>query len=255
MRLRPGKTRYFCQPVRRRLRVPKVHHRLCAHGRRRPVRDPIVIGNNGAELIFLGTNSTLRRAITATCMSMKSSGSPTSEAAQSRLGDGVAVPPAHHLFSTPSTLAHGAYPFWSGELLTGDAATRASASTSISATKRRRWRAVPGRPVAADCHHRGRLAGGCTLFNLDQLKQENSAAIFATSSCASLLTIKRRYSRRGATALHGRCDGRMGGLCAVSDRPFNWRPVWIGYDPSHTATALAVRYWLHHWFPVASSAP
>ncbi len=47
---------------------------------------------------------------------------------------------------------------------------------------------------------------------------------------------------RGAPAVTGRCDGRMEDFEAIHDRPFNWRPVWIGYDLSHTGEAQAVRY-------------
>lgn len=57
-------------------------------------------------------------------------------------------------FSTPSTLAHDAYPFWSGELFNrgrASAAERVEIDVSHNALCRRA--SLCGRSVAADCHH------------------------------------------------------------------------------------------------------
>ena len=42
---------------------------------------------------------------------------------------------------------------------------------------------------------------------------------------------------------------KSGKTCAVCRRPFNWRPVWMGYDPSHTGDSAAVRCWLRRLSP------
>ena len=57
-------------------------------------------------------------------------------------------------FSTPSTLAHDAYPFWSGELFNrGRASAAERVEIDVSHNALCRWASLCGRPVAADCHH------------------------------------------------------------------------------------------------------
>lgn len=82
-------------------------------------------------------------------------------------------------FSTPSTLAHSAYPFWSGELFNkGRASAAERIDIDISHT------ALAGGQLCDDGQWRqiviieDALAGGCTLFDLDQLRRENSAEDF-----------------------------------------------------------------------------
>ena len=114
--LKPAKPD-FCQPVKRRL--------MYSASTSSPLRlvdvdltgDPIVIGNNGAKLIFSAPTPTPRRATTATCMSMKFSGSPTSRnyAKCRRVWprSRTCAPP---IFRCLRPRAHGAYPFWSGNV-------------------------------------------------------------------------------------------------------------------------------------------
>ncbi|KJM16732.1 oxidoreductase, partial [Enterobacter hormaechei subsp. xiangfangensis] len=79
--------------------------------------DPIVIGNNGAELIFLGTNSNTAQSHNGDLYVDEIFWIPNFQKLR-KVASGMAS--QSHLrttyFSTPSTLAHGAYPFWSGEL-------------------------------------------------------------------------------------------------------------------------------------------
>ncbi len=118
-------------------------------------------------------------------------------------------------FSTPSTLAHGAYPFWSGELFN-------------------RGRSNRDERVDIDISHQA-LAGGCTLFNLDQLKQENSSDDFSNLFMCEFVDDKasvfpfEELQRCMVDAMEEWEDFEP-----FADRPFNWRPVWIGYDPSYT---------------------
>ncbi|WP_204375292.1 terminase large subunit domain-containing protein, partial [Citrobacter freundii] len=79
--------------------------------------DPIVIGNNGAKLIFLGTNSNTAQSHNGDLYVDEIFWIPNFQKLR-KVASGMAS--QKHLrstyFSTPSTLAHGAYPFWSGEL-------------------------------------------------------------------------------------------------------------------------------------------
>lgn len=138
--------------------------------------DPIVIGNNGAKLIFLGTNSNTAQSHNGDLYVDEIFWIPNFQKLR-KVASGMAS--QKHLrstyFSTPSTLAHGAYPFWSGELFNkgrASAADRIEIDISHSA--------LAGGLLCADGQWRqivtieDALAGGCTLFDLDQLRRENS---------------------------------------------------------------------------------
>ncbi|PPW59921.1 terminase large subunit domain-containing protein, partial [Escherichia coli] len=79
--------------------------------------DPIVLGNNGAKLIFLGTNSNTAQSHNGDLYVDEIFWIPNFQVLR-KVASGMAS--QSHLrstyFSTPSTLAHDAYPFWSGEL-------------------------------------------------------------------------------------------------------------------------------------------
>ena len=79
--------------------------------------DPIVPGNNGAKLIFLGTNSNTAQSHNGDLYVDEIFWIPNFQVLR-KVASGMAS--QSHLrstyFSTPSTLAHDAYPFWSGEL-------------------------------------------------------------------------------------------------------------------------------------------
>ncbi|HGD7658170.1 TPA: terminase family protein, partial [Escherichia coli] len=79
--------------------------------------DPIVLGNNSAKLIFLGTNSNTAQSHNGDLYVDEIFWIPNFQVLR-KVASGMAS--QSHLrstyFSTPSTLAHDAYPFWSGEL-------------------------------------------------------------------------------------------------------------------------------------------
>ncbi|MEI7000129.1 terminase large subunit domain-containing protein, partial [Klebsiella pneumoniae] len=82
-------------------------------------------------------------------------------------------------FSTPSTLAHGAYPFWSGELFNrGRASASERVDIDISHDALAAGVACPDGQWRQIVTIEDALAGGCTLFNLEQLKRENSVEDF-----------------------------------------------------------------------------
>ncbi|WP_069985432.1 terminase large subunit domain-containing protein, partial [Escherichia coli] len=167
--------------------------------------DPIVLGNNSAKLIFLGTNSNtaqshngdlyvdeifwipnfqvLRKVASgmASQSHLRSTYFSTPSTLLRKVASGMAS--QSHLrstyFSTPSTLAHDAYPFWSGELFNRG---RASAAERVEIDVSHN--ALAGGLLCADGQWRqivtieDALKGGCTLFDIEQLKRENSADDF-----------------------------------------------------------------------------
>lgn len=195
--------------------------------------DPIIL-DNGAELHFLGTNA---------------------KTAQGYHGDvyldeyfwihgfeqfrKVASAMATHkkwkqtYFSTPSSVAHEAYPFWTGERVNKrrSKADRVEIDTSHEALKNgalcgdRQWKQIV---TVYDAE-----AGGCNLFDIDELRFEYSDDEFAnlfgcefvddSQSAFPMMTMQR-------------CMVDSWDLWRdwkpFAQRPFGQAPVWIGYDPA-----------------------
>ncbi|HBA8530516.1 TPA: terminase, partial [Escherichia coli] len=135
--------------------------------------DPIVLGNNGAKLIFLGTNSNTAQSHNGDLYVDEIFWIPNFQVLR-KVASGMAS--QSHLrstyFSTPSTLAHDAYPFWSGELFNRG---RASAAERVEIDVSHN--ALAGGLLCADGQWRqivtieDALKGGCTLFDIEQLKR------------------------------------------------------------------------------------
>ena len=199
--------------------------------------DPIVIGNNGAKLIFLGTNSNTAQSHNGDLYVDEIFWIPNFQKLR-KVSSGMAS--QSHLrstyFSTPSTLAHGAYPFWSGELFNRGRA-RASERVDIDISHS----ALAAGVVCPDGQWRqivtieDALAGGCTLFNLEQLRQENSVDDFRNLFMCEFVDDKASVfpfedlQRCMVDSLEEWED-----FAPFADNPFGSRPVWVGYDPSHS---------------------
>jgi len=198
--------------------------------------DPIVIGNNGAELLFLGTNSNTAQSHNGDLYVDEIFWIPNFQKLR-KVASGMAS--QKHLrttyFSTPSSLGHGAYPFWSGDLFNRG---RASASERVEidishaalahgvACADGQWRQIVTIEDA--------LAGGCTLFDLDTLRRENSADDFRNLFMCEFVDDKasvfpfEELQRCMVDSMEEWED-----YAPFADRPFGQRVVWIGYDPSH----------------------
>ncbi|HHS9474364.1 TPA: terminase ATPase subunit family protein [Raoultella ornithinolytica] len=199
--------------------------------------DPIVLGNNGAEMLFLGTNSNTAQSHNGDLYVDEIFWIPNFQKLRT-VSSGMAS--QSHLrstyFSTPSTLAHGAYPFWSGELF-NRGRSRASERVDIDISHT----ALAGGVACPDGQWRqivtieDALAGGCTLFHLEQLKQENSVDDFRNLFMCEFVDDKASVfpfedlQRCMVDSLEEWED-----FAPFADNPFGSRPVWVGYDPSHS---------------------
>lgn len=197
--------------------------------------DPIVIGNNGAEMLFLGTNSNTAQSHNGDLYVDEIFWIPNFQRLR-KVASGMAS--QKHLrttyFSTPSSLGHGAYPFWSGELFNRG---RASASERVEidishaalakgvACADGQWRQIVTIEDA--------LAGGCTLFDLDSLRRENSADDFRNLFMCEFVDDKasvfpfEELQRCMVDTMEEWTDHNP-----FAERPFGHHPVWVGYDPS-----------------------
>ncbi|HCC2574200.1 TPA: terminase ATPase subunit family protein [Klebsiella pneumoniae] len=199
--------------------------------------DPIVIGNNGAKLIFLGTNSNTAQSHNGDLYVDEIFWIPNFQKLR-KVSSGMAS--QSHLrstyFSTPSTLAHGAYPFWSGELFNrGRASASERVDIDISHDSLAAGVACPDGQWRQIVTIEDALAGGCTLFNLEQLKRENSVDDFRNLFLCEFVDDKASVfpfedlQRCMVDSLEEWED-----FAPFADNPFGSRPVWVGYDPSHS---------------------
>lgn len=198
--------------------------------------DPIVLPN-GARLIFLGTNVRTAQSYTGNLYLDEYFWIPKFQELR-KVASGMSLHKKWRstYFSTPSSLAHSAYPFWSGELFNKGRRNK-SDRIDLDLTHAHlskgslcddgQWRQIVTVENALD--------GGCNLFDLDQLQLEYSPAEYDNLLMCEF--VDDQASVFPFSELQG---------CMVDSleewedfdpylvRPFAYRPVWIGYDPSHT---------------------
>ena len=198
--------------------------------------DPIVLPN-GARLIFLGTNVRTAQSYTGNLYLDEYFWIPKFQELR-KVASGMSLHKKWRTtyFSTPSSLAHSAYPFWSGELFNKgrrDKSTRIELDLTHSHLAKGvlcddgQWRQIV---TVEDA-----LSGGCNLFDLNQLSMEYSPAEYDNllmcefvDDAASVFPFAELQTCM-VDSLEEWHD-----FNPYSLRPFDYRPVWIGYDPSHT---------------------
>lgn len=138
-------------------------------------------------------------------------------------------------FSTPSSITHDAYPFWSGELYNRGRPKAERVQVDVS------HQALVGGRRCADGQWRqivtveDAVRGGCDLFDLDQLRLEYSADEWANllmcqfiDDTASVFTLA-ELQRCMVDSWEAWDDFKP-----FAARPFGAREVWVGYDPAMT---------------------
>ncbi len=195
--------------------------------------NPIILAN-GATLYFLGTNTRTAQSYHGNLYFDEYFWVPQF-AILNKVASGMAMQANYRktYFSTPSSLAHDAYPFWSGSHFNHGRPTAQHIEIDIShaalqAGKRcadGQWRQI----VTID----DALAGGCTHFDLDTLKQEYSASDYAnllqcafideSASVFPLVDLKRCMVDSWDV---------WEDFHPLMPRPFGDKPIWIGYDPA-----------------------
>ncbi|MCL9640866.1 terminase ATPase subunit family protein [Rahnella victoriana] len=198
--------------------------------------DPIVLPN-GARLIFLGTNVRTAQSYTGNLYLDEYFWIPKFQELR-KVASGMSLHKKWRstYFSTPSSLAHSAYPFWSGELFNKGRRNKAD-RIDLDLTHAHlskgvlcddgQWRQIV---TVEDA-----LSGGCNLFDLEQLQLEYSPAEYEN------LLMCEFVDDQASVFPFAELQGCMvDSLEEWEDfdpylkRPFAYRPVWIGYDPSHT---------------------
>ncbi len=143
--------------------------------------------------------------------------------------------------STPSTLEHDAHPFWSGELFNKGRKKADQKQFKLTHADLKDGRVCPDRQWRQIVTVEDAVAGGCTLFDIEELKFEYSPAEYRNllmcefiDAAASIFTLKELQ------------------MCMVDSwsvwpdfkplakRPLGNVPVWVGYDPSRSRDNASV---------------
>ncbi|MCW8207620.1 terminase [Verminephrobacter aporrectodeae subsp. tuberculatae] len=197
--------------------------------------DPIVL-SSGATLYFLGTNALTAQGYHGNFYFDECFWTRKFDELN-KVASGMAMHKHWRktYFSTPSSIQHDAYALWSGarfnrkrpkdDCITLDLSHERLAGGFTG--EDRIWRQI--------CTIVDAARGGCNLFDIEELRLEYSAQEFANLLMCGFLDDS--HSMFPLADLQ-RC--MVDSWDAWDDvkpfvlRPFGYRPVWVGYDPSHT---------------------
>lgn len=197
--------------------------------------DPIVL-SNGAHIYFLGTNARTAQGYHGNFYFDEFFWTHKFEELN-KVASGMAMHKHWRktYFSTPSSIQHQAYALWSGDRFNKRRPKNERITLDISHGKvaggftgeDKIWRQIVNIIDAEQ--------GGCTLFDIDELRLEYSTDEFENLLMCGF--IDDSYSVFPMAELQ-KC---MVDSWEVWDdvkpfmtRPYGYRPVWVGYDPSHT---------------------
>lgn len=197
---------------------------------------------NEAELIFLGTNSRTAQSYHGNLYLDEYFWIPKFQELR-KVASGMSSQKRWRqtYFSTPSALSHDAYPFWAGKLFNRGRAKAEQIDLDVSpaALKSGRhcedgqWRQIV---TLLDAE-----AGGCDLFDIEQLRLEYSPEEFLQLFLCEFIDDGESVF---PLTLMQRCmvDAWVDwdDFKPFAPRPFEWKPVWIGYDPSHTGDSAGL---------------
>lgn len=203
--------------------------------------DPIVLPN-GATLYFLGTNYRTAQSYHGNIYMDEYFWIPKFQEFR-KVASGMAMHKHWRLtyFSTPSSLNHEAFPFWSGGMFNKGRAASEKVTVDVSHEALRdgrhcedgQWRQIV---TVLDA-----VAGGCDLFDVDQLRLDYSPEEFL-----NLLMCQFIDDGQSVFPLAEMQRCMVDSWVVWEDfkpfalRPLGNRPVWVGYDPSHSGDSAAL---------------
>ena len=203
--------------------------------------DPIVLPN-GATLYFLGTNARTAQSYHGN-LYFDEFFWTQNFTELNKVASGMSMHEKWRktYFSTPSSLQHEAYAFWSGSRINRKRAKADRIELDLSHDRLaggftgedKIWRHIV---TVLDAK-----AGGCNLFNLDELRFEYSDEEWDNLLMCGF--VDESFAVFPLTELM-RCH--VDSWDAWKDwkpftlRPFAYKRVWIGYDPSHTGDAAGL---------------
>ncbi|MGV0998295.1 MAG: terminase ATPase subunit family protein [Fluviibacter sp.] len=203
--------------------------------------DPMVLPN-GATLYFLGTNARTAQSYHGNLYFDEYFWVSDFKRLR-KVASGMAIHAKWRqtYFSTPSTINHEAYPYWSGEQFNRGRAKDERIKVDISHEALSpgfhcadgQWRQIV---TIEDAIH-----GGCNLFDIDQLRLEYSPEEYDNLLMCGFMDDTASVFPMGML-LGGAVDSwdLWEDFKPFFTRPFGNREVWVGYDPSNTGDSAAL---------------
>ncbi|MGL5161232.1 MAG: terminase large subunit domain-containing protein, partial [Plesiomonas shigelloides] len=195
--------------------------------------DPMTL-SNGAILYFLGTNSRTAQSYHGNLYLDEYFWIPKFQELR-KVASGMAMHKKWRLtyFSTPSSLSHDAYPFWSGQLFNRGRAKSDHIKLDVTPKALQAGRLCEDGQWRQVVTVEDAVAGGCDLFDLNQLRLDYSQdeydqllmCIFADDS-SSVFPLP-MLQKCMVDSWEVWTDYKP-----FAARPLASRPVWIGYDPA-----------------------
>lgn len=203
--------------------------------------DPIILPN-GAELHFLGTNARTAQGYHGNFYFDEFFWTYKFQELN-KVASGMAMQKRYRrtYFSTPSSMAHEAYTFWTGERFNKGKPSAEHINLDVSHSELQQgrlcedsiWRQIVTILDAAD--------RGCDLFDIDELRREYDAAAFQNllmcqfvDDGASIFPLSMLQS--------GMVDSWVDwdDFKPLEMRPFGSRQVWVGYDPAESGDSAGL---------------
>lgn len=195
--------------------------------------DPMTLGN-GACLYFLGTNARTAQSYHGNLYLDEYFWIPKFQELQ-KVASGMALHKQWRetYFSTPSSLTHSAFPFWSGTQFNKGRAKSDKIDLDISHSALSRGRLCEDGQWRQIVTVEDAVQGGCNLFDLEQLRQRYSPEDYQNLlMCMFMDDLASVFQ----LAMLQKCMVDSWEVWedfeALALRPFGWREVWIGYDPA-----------------------
>ena len=197
---------------------------------------------NGAELIFLGTNSATAQSYHGNLYFDEVFWVPKFDVMR-KVASGMAAQKMYRqtYFSTPTTIAHPAYAFFSGKAFNKNRAKSEKVEIDISHENLKSGKLCADRQWKQIVSIYDAMEGGCNLFNIDDLIAENSKEEFE-----QLFLCQFADDNSSAFKFADLQLCQVDSLEEWTDykpfwgRPFGNREVWLGYDPAFTGDRAAL---------------
>ena len=199
---------------------------------------------NGAQLIFLGTNSKTAQSYHGNLYFDEIFWVNGFEEIR-KVAAGMAAQKQYRItyFSTPSSITHSAYRLWSGKLFNKGRLKSEQVEIDISHANLKNgklcddgiWRQIVNIEDAEK--------GGCNLFDIQQLKMENSPDEFEQLFMCEFIDDHQsvfKFSMMQRCCVDSMEVWKDYNFTQGYARPFGNRDVWLGYDPSYSGDRSAL---------------
>lgn len=199
---------------------------------------------NGAQLIFLGTNSKTAQSYHGNLYFDEIFWVNGFEEIR-KVAAGMAAQKQYRItyFSTPSSITHSAYRLWSGKLFNKGRPKSEQVEIDISHANLKNgklcddgiWRQIVNIEDAEE--------GGCNLFDIQQLKMENSPDEFEQLFMCEFIDDNQsvfKFSMMQRCCVDSMEVWKDYNFTQGYARPFGNRDVWLGYDPSYSGDRSAL---------------